>query len=519
MPRTNAILLLLTAALALLCCRADVLRGRVLRYALRRVERSALEPVQTDKLLSGMLDGMLRSVGDLPYSAFIPPEVEGAYEEAIQGRNVGIGIWLLGLQSKELPVLWFVPMHDSPVEDAHLRFGDRIAGVDGKGFAGMSVQQVVDLLAGADGSEVVLSVIDRQSLLDEEPAPPSEEDTSGGENATEEDSSKEDDSKEDSSKEGDSDDGGLSDLKARYGSLMREVTVRRAVIQQDIVLGDRRDEKGNWDFTLEGHPNIGYVKIDQFTDATGPDFAAALGALDGRIEALILDLRGNPGGFLPAAVMVSNMFLNQGDLIVTTRERGGKVRGEFKAEGGQKYLWPMVVLIDGGSASASEIVSAALSDHQRAALIGHRSYGKGTVQQLFKLPCGMGTIRLTEASFWRPSGEPIHRRRDAAPEDQWGVTPDTTVGVSTKGYLAAGLYRRVRSLEEYAERGSLLMRLAERRLAEDIEQQEACCEIFEDQVDEDAPMGKAPFFDPVIDAAVEHLEKLLAERPAAAPEL
>ena len=510
MPRTNVILLLLTAALALRCCRADVLRGRVLRYALRYVERSALEPVGTDTLLGGMLDGMLRGVGDLPYSAFIPPEAEGAYEEAIQGRNVGIGIWLLGFDSKELPLLWFVPMHDSPVEDAHLRFGDRIAGADGKGFAGMSIPQVVDLLAGADGSEVVLSVVDRQSLLEEEPARDAEEETPGDQS---------DAAGKDSSQEDSRDDGGLSELKARYGSLMREVTVRRAVIQQDIVLGDRRDEKGNWVFTLEGHPNIGYVKIEQFTDATGPDFAAALASLDGRIEALIVDLRGNPGGFLPAAVMVSNMFLNKGDLIVTTRERGGKIRGEYKAEGGQKYLWPMVILIDGGSASASEIVSAALSDHQRAALIGHRSYGKGTVQQLFDLPCGMGMIRLTEASFWRPSGKPIHRRRAASPEDQWGVTPDTIVGVSTKGYLAAALYRRLRSLEEYAQRGGLLTRLAEKRLAGGIEQQEACCEIFEDQVDEQAPMGKAPFFDPVIDAAVEHLEKLLAERPAAAPEL
>ncbi|MBO7680668.1 MAG: hypothetical protein J6S75_13500, partial [Thermoguttaceae bacterium] len=227
MPRTNVILLLLTAALALLCCRADVLRGRVLRYALRRVERSALEPVDTDTLLSGMLDGMLRSVGDLPYSAFIPPEAEGAYEEAIQGRNVGIGIWLLGLESKDLPLLWFVQMHDSPVEDAQLRFGDRIAGADGKGFAGMSIPQVVDLRSGADGSEVVLSVVDRQSLLDEEPAAAVEEN-----------------SEEENSKEENPDDGGLSVLKARYGSVMREVTVRRAVIQQDIVLGDRRDEKG-----------------------------------------------------------------------------------------------------------------------------------------------------------------------------------------------------------------------------------------------------------------------------------
>lgn len=547
MPRTNFLLLLLVAALAICCCRANVLRGRVLAFALKYVESSALEPIDSKTLVSGMLGGMLHSVGDIPYSAFIPPEAEGAYEEAIQGRNVGVGIWLLGLDSKELPLLWFVPMRGSPAEGALLRFGDRIAGVDGRGFAGMSIGQIVAKIAGADGSEVVLSVVDRRSLSEEtaleksEPARTAEtaevavsdtedttEDTAENTTVNAAESTAEDTQAGAGDAAGDgadntagdsSDDGGLSALRARYGSLMRDVVVHRAMVQQDIVFGDRRDADGNWVYTLEEHPTIGYVKLDQFTDSTAPDLAAVLASVDGKIESLILDLRGNPGGFLPAAVTVANMFLNKGDLIVTTRERGGKIRDEFKAEGGQKYHWPMVVLLDGGSASASEIVSAALCDHQRATLIGHRSYGKGTVQQLLKLPRGMGMIRLTEASFWRPSGEPIHHRQGASPEEKWGVIPEIIVKAPTKGYLAAWLYRHLRSLEEYSADGSLLARLAETRLAENVEEQKVCCEIFESQVDEDAPMGTAPYFDPVMDAAIEHLEKLQSARNVPAPEL
>ena len=110
--------------------------------------------------------------------------------------------------------------------------------------------------------------------------------------------------------------------------------------------------------------------------------------------------------------------------MVTIRGRGDEIQKRISADGRKKYDWKLAVLIDDESASASEIVAGALADHHRATLVGTRSYGKGTVQSLYTLAQGMGLIRLTCASFNRPSGKRIHRQADAAASDEWGVSPD-----------------------------------------------------------------------------------------------
>ncbi len=346
-----------------------------------------------------------------PYSAYLPPDEEEVYEDEIQGVFTGIGIGHMAVDALS-GELWFTPFFDSPAWKAGLRFGERITAVNGEKIDGKSVEEVHNLLQGGNDETVRLTVRGCGSVLSRY----------GGESGS--------------------------------GEAVREVGVTRGTVQIDMVSGYRRGEDGEWIYTLDGHPEIGYVRLDQFADETVPLFEKALGKLESQsISSLILDLRGNPGGFLEGAVSVCSFFLPEGAEIVTIRKRGGAFQRCLTAESGKKYDWKLAVLVDEDSASASEIVAGALADHHRAVLVGVRSYGKGTVQELYELPQGMGMIRLTCASFNRPSGRGIHRMADASEEDEWGVSPEkeNTVKLDEYQLTAAVLLADLRSLPPVPE--------------------------------------------------------------------
>lgn len=168
-------------------------------------------------------------------------------------------------------------------------------------------------------------------------------------------------------------------------------------------------------------PGLGYVRIAQFSDTTAADFDAALASLRkqnrGTLKGLVLDLRNNPGGVLEAAVSVADEFLSQG-IIVTANGRAADARFEMDAKPGDALDGsPIVVLVDGGSASASEIVAGALKDHHRATLLGQKTYGKGSVQTIIPIDEGYA-LKLTTSRYYTPSGESIHMR---------GIVPDVVV--------------------------------------------------------------------------------------------
>jgi carboxyl-terminal processing protease len=167
--------------------------------------------------------------------------------------------------------------------------------------------------------------------------------------------------------------------------------------------------------------DIGYVRLSQFTEQSDAGVKAAVKALKaqngGKLRGLVLDLRNNPGGLLDQAVAVSSDFIDQGE-IVSTRARHPEDSQRWDAKGGDILNGaPLVVLINGGSASASEIVSGALQDHHRAVLLGTRSFGKGSVQTVIPLP-GNGAMRLTTARYYTPSGRSIQGL---------GIAPDVPV--------------------------------------------------------------------------------------------
>ena len=216
-----------------------------------------------------------------------------------------------------------------------------------------------------------------------------------------------------------------------------DVTMLRKIIQVDTVQGDTRNADGSWNFLLPGHDRIGYIRITAFaegertdeagkkTKTTVADLKEALQGLAKRnLRGLVLDLRDNPGGSLRAAVEVCDLFISSG-VIVTTRGREGQILKSFEASGVSLFTdFPMAILVNQHSASASEIVSACLQDHQRAIVVGQQTFGKGTVQEVMDLGEAFGTLKLTIATYWRPNGRNIHRRPDDGKNATWGVTPD-----------------------------------------------------------------------------------------------
>lgn len=465
MPRRNVLLILFIVIVGTLLGSVLTLHDRIFLGALHTVEKEALEWTDRDTLLKGALDGMFRTSPYYPYSAYIPPEEEGSYEEELQGAFTGIGICHPSLDGAT-GELWFTPIFNSPAARAGLRFGDRITAIDGNPIAYPTVPEIMKLLQGPENTTVRLTIRNRESILDAYRG-----EKSGAEPT-------------------------------------REVEIKRGKVQLNIVSGVRRGSDGAWDYVLENEPGIGYVRIDQFTDETGALFLAALSELDKKeIKGLVLDLRGNPGGFLGEAVNVCSPFLPEGAEIVSVRKRNGKVRNRLTAKGGKKYDWALAVLIDEDSASASEITAGALADHKRAVLAGTRSYGKGTVQELYDLPGNMGILRITSASFNRPSGEPIHRTQKMSETDTWGITPSSEMTVPLTAHqrealiLFQDLYRSGSPIAE-SDLEPMTRLLFDRARSSEEKEPESKPEEEKQKAEN---FGNAPYYDPQLDRAVDAL--------------
>jgi len=210
---------------------------------------------------------------------------------------------------------------------------------------------------------------------------------------------------------------------------LKTYTLTRAVINMDMV----KDINGKKEFPLS-EDKIGYVRITQFGDQTGDELEAALQKLKKQgMQALIIDLRWNPGGLLDEAVNVCEKFLPRGQLIVTTEGRDPKENSVLRAGGRGDELkgMPIVVLVNLGSASAAEIVTGCLQDYHRAFILGEKTFGKGSVQNIFPLDDG-SALKLTVAKYYTPSHKVIHEH---------GITPDSYVPM-TDGEEADLLIKR-----------------------------------------------------------------------------
>ncbi len=238
---------------------------------------------------------------------------------------------------------------------------------------------------------------------------------------------------------------------------------------------------------------------------------------------MVFDLRGNGGGLLETAIEVSDMFLDAGE-IVLTRTRGGALEDRYTAKPGTlvSIEKPLVILIDGKSASASEIVAACLQDNGRASIVGERSYGKGTVQNVLPLQYGRSALRLTVARFYRPSGENLHRAKDATDDQPWGVRPNEGLEVS----LDAETRKRLDQLWARASYPSLAdvpeADVLEADVPVNVSEPAATSEDAKTTADSNKPEAESAdgsLADPQLQRAVEHLRMLISAKsslPAAA---
>jgi len=297
------------------------------------------------------------------YSGFLGDRENEALQSETRGRFGGVGI-VISLEDGWLTVV--SPMEGTPGWDAGLLTDDRILAIDGDSTRGISLRRAVEQLRGEPGTSVSLKV-----------GRPSE------------------------------------------GKTMN-LTLVRAVIEPRTVQAYR---------ILDG--GIGYIRVTSFADPTPRMLREELNRLRrNRPNGLILDLRGNPGGLLDAAVEVAGLFLPPGTLVVYTEGRGDEQtrRRDYLSRGRRQALEvPVVVLINGGSASGSEIVAGALRDHGRAVLVGEKSFGKGSVQSVVPLRDG-SAIRLTTAIYYTPAGHQIHEQ---------GLEPEERVSFPLREWAAA----------------------------------------------------------------------------------
>jgi carboxyl-terminal processing protease len=352
--------------------------GQIFSFAMDQVHRRSLEPISQKKLLEGALEGMMTEMED-PHSVYVRPRGVEKLKQALDPKFAGVGVEIvLDPATKQLTVA--SPLFGAPAYEAGVRPRDKILRIDGRSTQGLSLEDAAVLMKGKPGTAVVLTV------LHEGEAQPA------------------------------------------------EIRIVRADIRVSTVLGDTRNADGSWNYFLEGRDRIAYVRLHTFAEQTAEELEQVLRDLLARnMRGLVLDVRDDPGGVLQVAVRVCDLVLRSG-VIVTTRFRDGTVRQSFEAvEEGTLPDFPMAVLVNGYSASASEIVAACLQDHGRAVVVGQRTYGKGTVQEIIDLPGGEGAIKVTTASYWRPSEKNINRAKDAGENGEWGVKPDPGFEVKLEG--------------------------------------------------------------------------------------
>jgi carboxyl-terminal processing protease len=198
------------------------------------------------------------------------------------------------------------------------------------------------------------------------------------------------------------------------------LTVARGDDEHELKLQRDKVQVKNVPYAFLAAPNVGYVRLAHFSAHASIDVAAACDTLRTQgARALLLDLRGNPGGTFDEAVAIASQFLPNGAVVVSTKGRANGSDQVYKSTRTRSELaWPLAVLVDGGSASASEIVAGALQDHDRAVLVGDTTFGKGVSQQIYPLRGSQGALQLTVSYYYTPSGRSIHRRRTPSADDE-----------------------------------------------------------------------------------------------------
>ncbi|MBP3340693.1 MAG: S41 family peptidase [Alphaproteobacteria bacterium] len=316
-----------------------------------------VEEADEKKMLEAAMNGMLGALD--PHSSYLSADDFKEFSDKSHGEFGGLGIQIT---SDRGAVRVISPIDDTPADKAGIKAGDYITHIDGEQVFDLTLNQAVKKMKGRPGTKVKLTVV--------------------------------------------SDDGES-----------RELTLKRAIIkvksvkfEDKVLAGADADDKDT--------PKIGYVRISDFGATTARDLNEAIEKLEKKgVVGYVVDVRNNPGGYLTAAIDVSDAFLDGGEIVSTRGKEKTDIERVYAKAGDLTDGKPIVVLINHGSASASEIVAGALQDNGRALVMGSQSFGKGSVQQ--QKPLGDGTaIHITIARYYTPSGRSIQNE---------GITPDVEV--------------------------------------------------------------------------------------------
>tara|TARA_B100000809_G_scaffold165454_1_gene162720 strand:+ start:4169 stop:5662 length:1494 start_codon:yes stop_codon:yes gene_type:complete len=350
-----------------------------------QIDRNYVNDVSRRELMEAAIEGMIKKLDQ--YSNYIPPPDMERFRSNVENEFGGIGI---RISSENDKITVISPLYGTPAYKGGILAGDQITRIDGESIEQFSLEDTVKKLKGPLGSEVTLTVVHPR------------------------------DGKE------------------------RTITVKRELVRVETVLGARRNADDSWNYYSDEDRKVGFIQVTGFSRHTLSELRRVMATLkENDLQALVLDLRFNPGGLLSSAIAISDLFISTGRIVST--EGRNSPRNEWNAHKSGSYEgFPMVVLVNRYSASASEIVSACLQDHQRALIIGERTWGKGSVQNIIELEGGKSALKLTTAGYHRPNGKNIHRFPDATPEDEWGVKPNDGYDVrfSLKELQGLGAYRR-----------------------------------------------------------------------------
>ena len=382
MPKRNLAWILVIAMITLLMWQLpQTIAGRDAVYKAfgpladvkAQIHRRYVEDIEDAKLTRAAVEAGIRAMVDQlddPYAGYLNPGEYDRFKNRTDGFFGGIGVEVWGTE-RGLEVLSREPK--SPADEADILPGDIITHIEDRPTSELPLVEAVNhLLNGPPGTEVNITVI--RPSTDDEP---------------------------------------------------RRLKLTRAIIQLNPVRGWSRAPEGGWRYMLDPESRIGYIRLNKFThDAPQKLDVAVQRHIGAGMRALILDLRENTRGLLAAARDVADRFLDSG-LIVRVAGRRADEKQWSAMHDGTYPDFPLCVLINGSSASAAEIVAGALRDHKRAVVVGERSYGKGSVQEVVELDGNSGAIKLTTAYYYLPNGQCINRGTE--PGGEWGVTPTVRV--------------------------------------------------------------------------------------------
>ena len=331
--------------------------SQLLEQVLNLVSDRFVDTLTAPDLYEKAARGLIKELND-PYSELLAPKELKTFTQNTGGRYGGIGMQIEP-QDKQIVISKVFP--NTPAENAGVREGDHIIGVDTISTSGWTTQQMSDYLTGTPGTKVKVRF-------------------------------------------------------ARPGVTSPiEIQFTRAVVQIPAV-----------SFSLMFDDKVGYIPVQRFNETSAAEVAEAVKRLSAQgVKGIVLDMRGNPGGILDQSLAMSNLFLRQGQQIASVRARNGETQ-EYSARANPiAPTTPLVVLTDEYTASAAEIVSGALQDHDRALVVGQPSWGKGLVQSVFTLDGGYA-LKLTTAKWFTPSGRSIQKERKFENGHFVEEKPDTT---------------------------------------------------------------------------------------------